>query len=634
MTPVQGKLLTNINYPSELKKLNENQLPDLCREIRDFILDVTSSNPGHLGASLGAVELAVALHYVFNAPDDKLIWDVGHQAYAHKILTGRKERFHQLRKHDGISGFPKRTESEYDAFGTGHSSTSISAALGMAIASKMQGEQERQHVAIIGDGSMTGGMALEGLNNAGVSNTNLLVILNDNGIAIDKSTGALKEYLIHIQTSRTYNRLKNITWKILGKASKYGPNSQRIVQQIENAIKGSLLKKSNLFESFSFRYFGPIDGNDVVRLTKVLKDLKNIKGPRILHVMTVKGKGLKEAENNQTVYHSPGAFDRKTGKIIDEKCPGKQAPKWQHVFGKTIIELAEQNEKIVGITPAMLSGSSLNMMLQKMPHRVFDVGIAEQHAVTFAAGLASSGLIPFCNIYSTFMQRAFDQLIHDVALQNLDVVFCLDRGGLVGEDGATHHGAYDLAYFRSIPNMTVSAPMNESELRSLMYTAQLPGQGPFSIRYPKGRGVMPDWKTPFVEIPVGKGKMLHEGKDVAILSIGHVGNFATEACKVLAEEKTDVTHCDMRFVKPLDERLLHEVFSQHSHVLTVEDGSLQGGFGSAILEFAQDHGYGAAIKRLGVPDRYVEQGSLEELYRECGYDTAGIVQAVKQMIRP
>ncbi|MCF8230033.1 MAG: 1-deoxy-D-xylulose-5-phosphate synthase [Bacteroidales bacterium] len=631
MTPLQGKLLENIDYPSELKKLKEKQLPELCKELREFILDVTSSNPGHVGASLGAVELAVALHYIFNTPNDKVIWDVGHQAYAHKILTGRKSVFQNLRKYKGISGFPRMSESEYDAFGTGHSSTSISAALGMAIASKMKND-DRQHVAVIGDGSMTGGMALEGLNNAGVSNTNLLVILNDNGIAIDKSTGALKEYLIQIQTSRTYNRIKNLTWKLLGKASKYGPNSQRIVQQIENAIKGSLLKKSNLFESFNFRYFGPVDGNDVVRLTKVLRDLKDIQGPKILHVMTVKGKGLKEAELHQTTYHSPGTFDRKTGKIIDEKCPGKIPPKWQHVFGKTIIELAERNEKIIGITPAMLSGSSLNMMLQKMPHRVFDVGIAEQHAVTFAAGLAAAGMKPFCNIYSTFMQRAFDQVIHDVALQKLDVVFCLDRGGLVGEDGATHHGAFDMAYFRSIPNMIVSAPMNESELRSMMYTAQLTGMGPFSIRYPKGRGFLPNWKTPMQEIGIGKARKLKDGKDAVILSIGHVGNFALEACEALAKDNVDVALYDMRFVKPMDKKVLRNVFDNFNYVLTVEDGSLQAGFGSAVLEFMEDHHYQAKVKRLGIPDAYIEQGSLEELYKECGYDTEGIILAVKSLI--
>lgn len=633
MTPVQGNKLLHVNYPSDLKQLKEDELVELCDDIREFILDVTSEKPGHVGASLGTVELSVALHYIFNTPDDKLVWDVGHQAYAHKILTGRKNEFHTLRSYKGISGFPKMSESEYDAFGTGHSSTSISAALGMAIASKMQRDTNRHHIAVIGDGSMTGGMAIEALNNAGVSDTNLLVILNDNGIAIDKNTGALKDYLTDIQTSRTYNRIKNLAWKVLGKASKYGPNSQRLVQQIENAIKGSLMKKSNLFESFNFRYFGPVDGNDVVRLTKVLNDLKRIKGPKLLHVMTVKGKGLKAAENDQVKFHAPGAFNRKTGEIIDEKCPAKMPPKYQHVFGRTIIELAEKNEKIVGITPAMLSGSSLTMMLQVMPDRVFDVGIAEQHAVTFAAGLAAKGMIPFCNIYSTFMQRAYDQVIHDVALQDLPVVFCLDRGGLVGEDGATHHGAYDLAYFRSVPGMIVSAPMNEAELRNLMFTAQSKKHGPFSIRYPKGRGVMPDWITPMHELEIGKGRKIREGKDVAILSIGHVGNYAIESCKQLEKEGVDAAHYDMRFLKPIDEEILHEVFKKHNKILTVEDGTLVGGLGSAVLEFMSDNHFKADVKRLGVPDIYIGQGTNEELHKDCGYDTDGIVKAVNGILK-
>ncbi len=632
MTPETGKILTQVNFPDDLKKLKEESLPELCKEIRDFILDVTCANPGHVGASLGTVELAVALHYIYNTPNDKLIWDVGHQAYAHKILTGRKKDFHTLRKYKGVSGFPKMAESGYDAFGTGHSSTSISAALGMAIADKMNGVTNRNYIAVIGDGSMTGGMAIEGLNNAGVSKANLLVVLNDNGISIDQSVGALKEYLLDISTSRMYNRIKNLAWKILGKASKYGPNSQRIFQQIENAVKGSILKKSNLFESFNFRYFGPVDGHDVIRLSKILSDMKRIKGPKLLHVITKKGKGFKRAEKDQTVFHSPGAFDRKTGDIVKDTCPDKKPPKYQTVFGRTLIELAEQNAKIVGITPAMPTGSSLNLMMEKMPDRVFDVGIAEQHAVTFAAGLAARGLTPYCNIYSTFMQRAYDQLIHDVAIQKLHVVFCLDRSGLVGEDGATHHGAYDLAYLRSIPNLIVSSPMNEAELRNLMYTAQLENMGPFSIRYPKGRGVMPEWKTPMQKIEIGKARKLLDGKDIALISIGHVGNYVNEAANILKEKNIRIAHYDMRFLKPIDEDVLHEVFEKFKHIITIEDGTILGGLGSAVLEFMSDHNYKANIIRLGIPDRFIEHGSTEELHKECGFDAEGIVKTVEAVI--
>lgn len=632
MTPKAGSLLAKINSPSDLRLLGDDELTQLCDEVRNFIIDVTAANPGHLGASLGTVELAVALHYAFNTPDDQLVWDVGHQAYAHKILTERKDVFSTNRTYKGISGFPKRSESKYDSFGVGHSSTSISAALGMAVASEMKGEFQRKHIAVIGDGSLTGGMAMEAMNNAGVSKANLLVILNDNGISIDKSVGALKDYLLDITTSRTYNRLKNLVWRILGKVTiKYGPNHQRIAQQIENAIKGTILKRSNLFESYGFRYFGPVDGHDVKRLVKLFVDLQRIPGPKLLHVITKKGKGLSLAEKDQTRYHAPGTFDRKTGEIIENKCPGKQAPKYQTVFGRTIIELAEENEKILGITPAMISGCSLNLMMQKMPDRVFDVGIAEQHAVTFSAGLATQGMMPFCNIYSSFMQRAYDQVIHDVALQNLNVVFCLDRSGLVGEDGATHHGAYDLAYFRAVPNMIVSAPMNEEELRNLMYTAQLKDQGCFSIRYPRGRGVMPEWKTPFKQIEIGKGRKLKEGKDIAVISIGHPGNFVREAAKALSLEGIEVSHYDMRFLKPIDENLLHHALKNHSKIICVEDGTIIGGLGSAVLEFMMENKYKVDVKRLGIPDRFVEQGSLQELYRECGFDTDGIIDAVKKI---
>jgi 1-deoxy-D-xylulose-5-phosphate synthase len=631
MASVQGTLLSQIYSPTDLKKLKETELAQLCEEIRQFIINETSTNPGHLGAGLGVVELTVALHYVFNTPYDKLIWDVGHQAYAHKIITGRKDLFHLNRMIDGISGFPKMSESEYDAFGVGHASTSISAALGMAVSARLQHDNTRQHIAVIGDGSMTGGQAMEAMNNAGVSKANLLVILNDNGIAIDKNVGAMKDYLTDITTSRFYNRLKDKIWYLMGGNTRYGNNSRAVVRQISNALKLTLLKKSNLFEAFNFRYFGPVDGHDVVHLTEILGDLKNIPGPKLLHIVTVKGKGFTVAENNQTIYHAPGLFNAETGEIIEDKKCHSLPPKYQIVFGKTILELAELNPKIVGITPAMPTGCSLNLMMLKMPHRAFDVGIAEQHAVTFSAGLAATGMTPFCNIYSSFMQRAYDQVIHDVALQNLNVVFCLDRGGLVGEDGATHHGVYDLAYFRCIPNITVSSPMNEVELRNLMYTAQLDNMGPFVIRYPRGRGVTDGWRRPFEKIEVGTGQRLREGKDLAILSIGHIGNLATKACKQLSEMGIEAGHYDMRFLKPIDEVLLHEVFKKYDKVITIEDGTIIGGLGSAVIEFMNDHHYRADIKRLGVPDTFIEQGTVAELYRICGCDVQGIIEAAKEL---
>lgn len=633
MVEYTGELLKHIENPSDLRELSEEKLPQLCDEIREFIIEATSTNPGHLGASLGVVDLTVALHYAYNTPYDRLIWDVGHQAYAHKILTGRKDLFHLNRKFKGISGFPRMSESEFDAFGVGHSSTSISAALGMAIASNLKKDNNRQHIAVIGDGSMTGGMAMEALNNAGVSGTNLLVILNDNGIAIDKNVGALKDYLVDMATSPVYNRLKNLVWKLLGKVTiKYGPDHQRIAQQIENAIKGSILRRSNLFESFGFRYFGPVDGHDVKRLARLFVDLQNIPGPKLLHIITKKGKGLKSAEKDQTLYHAPGAFDRKTGQIIQTTCTEKQAPKYQTVFGRTILELAEKNAKIVGVTPAMPTGCSLNLMMEKMPERVFDVGIAEQHAVTFSAGLAAQGMIPFCNIYSTFMQRAYDQVIHDVALQKLPVVLCLDRGGLVGEDGATHHGAFDLAYLRSVPEMIVSAPMNEEELRNLMYTAQLKNQGAISIRYPRGRGVMPEWKTAFQEIEIGKGRIISEGEKIAIISIGHIGNTVIKASEKLLEENIRIGHFDMRFLKPIDEEMLHHILKNYQKIITVEDGTIIGGLGSAVLEFMSDHNYHTSVKRLGIPDKFIEQGSIAELSKECGFDAEGIYLSVKTLL--
>ena len=624
-------LLENINIPQDLKQLKSSDLPQVCDELRQFIVDVVSTKGGHFGASLGVVELTVALHYIFNTPYDQLVWDVGHQAYGHKILTGRKDRFHTNRIYKGISGFPKRSESEYDTFGVGHSSTSISGALGMAVASNHKGEKDKQHIAVIGDGSMTAGLAFEGLNHAGIENSNLLVILNDNCMSIDPNVGALKEYLTDIATSHTYNKVKDDVWKLLGKISKFGPNAQSIASKLENAIKSALLKQSNYFESLNFRYFGPVDGHDVVHLSKVLNDLKDIPGPKILHCLTKKGKGYEPAEKGSpTKWHAPGLFDKNTGEIIKSVTSSPEPPKYQDVFGKTIIELARENDKIMGVTPAMPTGCSLGMMMEEMPKRAFDVGIAEQHAVTFSAGLATQGMVPYCNIYSSFMQRAYDQVVHDVAIQNLNVVFCLDRGGLVGADGPTHHGVYDMAYFRCIPNMVVSAPMNEQELRNLMYTAQLPNQGPFSIRYPRGKGVMVDWQMPFEEISVGQGRKLSDGDEVAILTIGHVGNFAVKAIEEL--ETYSIAHYDMRFVKPLDEKLLHQIFKKHSKVITVEDGCIQGGFGSAVIEFMADHNYQAQIKRLGIPDKYVEHGTQAELWRECNYDTQAIVETIQQIV--
>ncbi|TGE21799.1 1-deoxy-D-xylulose-5-phosphate synthase [Hymenobacter aquaticus] len=626
-----GELLAAINSPDDLKKLSEDQLVQVSQELRQFIIDSVSIYGGHFGASLGVVELTVALHYVFNTPYDQLVWDVGHQAYGHKILTGRRDRFPTNRRYGGMSGFPKRKESEYDAFGVGHSSTSIGAALGMAVASDYKGEKDRQHIAVIGDGAMTAGMAFEALNHAGVANSNLLVILNDNCMSIDPNVGALKEYLTDITTSRTYNKVRDELWNVLGKLSKFGPNPQQIARKVESAMKATLLKQSNLFEALNFRYFGPVDGHDVQHLATILQDLKSIPGPKILHCVTVKGKGYALAEKDQTLWHAPGLFDKITGEIHKKTYEKPQPPKYQDVFGHTMVELAEQNAKVMGVTPAMPSGCSLNIMMKAMPDRAFDVGIAEQHAVTFSAGLATQGLVPFCNIYSSFMQRAYDQVLHDVALQDLNVVFCLDRAGFAGADGPTHHGCYDIAYMRCIPNMVVAAPMNEEELRNLMYTAQLPDMGPFSIRYPRGEGVMPEWRTPFKKIAVGTGRVVREGEGVAILTIGHIGNYAVKATQQLAAEGLSVGHFDMRFAKPLDEEMLAAALSQYKAIVTVEDGCLQGGFGAAILEFMADHGYSVPVKRLGIPDRVVEHGTQDELYKECGFDADGIAAAVREM---
>jgi 1-deoxy-D-xylulose-5-phosphate synthase len=626
-----GNLLQNINYPADLKQLKVEELKQVCQELRQYIIDVVSVNGGHFAASLGVVELTVALQYVLNTPYDQLVWDVGHQAYGHKILTGRREIFHTNRIYKGMSGFPKRSESIYDTFGVGHSSTSISAALGMAVASQYKGETDRQHVAVIGDGAMTAGISFEALNHAGIENSNLLVILNDNNMSIDPNVGALKEYLTDITTSKPYNRFRDDIAHILAKLSAIGPDAYKMAQKIEKSIKGTLLKKSNFFEALKFRYFGPIDGHDVEHMVRVLRDLRDIPGPKLLHCITVKGKGYALAEKDQTKWHAPGLFDKITGEIKKTKHDKPQPPKYQEVFGQTIIELAEQNPKIMGITPAMPSGCSLNLMMKAMPNRAFDVGIAEQHAVTFSAGLATQGLIPFCNIYSSFMQRAYDQVIHDVAIQNLNVVFCLDRAGIAGADGPTHHGAYDLAFMRCIPNMTVSAPMNEEELRNLMFTAQQDDMGPFVIRYPRGNGVMVDWKRPFKAIKVGKGRKICDGEEIAVLSIGHAGNEVVKAIAELNTEGYYPAHYDLRFVKPLDEALLHEVFQKFSKVITVEDGCLEGGMGSAVLEFMADNNYAVQVVRLGIPDQVIEHGEQPELWAECGYDAKSIAATVKNL---
>ena len=624
-----GSFLDQIDIPQDLRaKFSLEDLPQVSAEVRQYIIDVISEiGNSHFGASLGVVELTVALHFVFDTPKDKIVWDVGHQAYGHKILTGRRKIFHTNRSKGGISGFPKRSESEYDTFGVGHSSTSVSAALGMAIANKYNGDSKTQHIAVIGDGAMTAGMAFEGINHAGFEkDANLLVILNDNGMSIEPSVGALREYSKNFKPSQPLGNVKDELWKLLGKVSKFGPDAQSIVAKVSKALKGG---QSNLFESLNFQYFGPIDGHDVERLASVLSELKNIPGPKILHCITRKGAGYKfSEEGNPAQWHAPGIFNKLTGEIVKIAPAASNPPKYQDVFGHTIVELAEKNEKIMGITPAMPSGCSLNIMMKAMPNRAFDVGIAEQHAVTFSAGLATQGLLPFCNIYSSFMQRAYDQVLHDVALQNLDVVFCLDRAGLVGADGATHHGAYDLAYMRCIPNMIVASPMNEEELRNLMFTAQLPNKGPFTIRYPRGRGVLSEWKTPMKEITVGKGRRLTNGDDIAILSIGHPGNFVQEAVDELSKIGVSVAHYDMRFVKPLDEIMLHEVFTKFKYIVSVEDGCVMGGFGSAVIEFMADQKYQVDLTRLGIPDKYIHHGTQKELWSDCGFDAKGIVNTV------
>ncbi|CAN5809616.1 1-deoxy-D-xylulose-5-phosphate synthase [soil metagenome] len=629
-----GNLLNNINSPEDLKKLSKEQLHTVCDELRQYIIDVVSVHGGHFAASLGVVELSVALHYVFNTPYDQLVWDVGHQAYGHKILTGRKDSFPTNRKYHGLSGFPNRSESEYDTFGVGHSSTSISAALGMSMASYYKGEKDKQHIAVIGDGAMTAGLAFEAMNHAGTANSNLIIILNDNCMSIDPNVGALKEYLTDITTSHTYNELRDNVWKALGKLPVGKNFSREMASKLEASLKGIVSKSSNLFEALKLRYFGPIDGHNINKLVDTLSDLRDIPGPKILHIKTVKGKGYALAEKDQTKWHAPGLFDKITGEIVKKKFDIPQPSKYQDVFGHTIIELAEMNDKIMGVTPAMPSGSSLKYMMEKMPDRAFDVGICEQHAVTLSAGLATQGMKVFCNIYSSFMQRAYDMVIHDVAIQNLPVVFCLDRAGLVGEDGPTHHGCYDIAYMRCIPNMIVSAPMNEKELRNLMYTSQLAStKNPFVIRYPRGEGVMPDWKTPFEAIEIGKGRKIKDGQDVAILSFGHPGNFAASAIRTVKAEGINPAHYDMRFVKPIDKEMLHEVFAKFNKVVTIEDGTIVGGFGSAVLEFMNEYGYKADVKIMGIPDRLVEHGTPKQLYEEIGLDANAIADTLRDMVK-
>ena len=622
MTPKPETILSKINSPDDMKMLGVSELIQLSDELRSFILDVVSVHPGHLGSSLGVVELTVALHYVFNTPYDRLIWDVGHQAYGHKILTGRRDIFHTNRQFKGIGGFPIRNESEYDAFGVGHASTSISAALGMAEASKLKGETNRKHIAVIGDGALTGGMAIEGLNNAGVTNADILVILNDNNISIDKSVGSIKDYFsqISVSSSAKYNI----------KSSKYLGGSFTSDDKLDRGDSVRFKRKSNLFEAMNFKYFGPVDGHDVPSLIKILSQIQNISGPKLLHVITKKGKGFKKAEEEQTVYHAPGKFNRETGELIKSNTD-KLPATYQEVFGKTLLELAINNEKIVAITPAMPTGSALNYMMDEFPNRVFDVGIAEQHAVTFSAGMAAEGFKPFCTIYSTFLQRAYDQVIHDVALQKLPVVFCIDRAGLVGEDGATHHGVFDMAFMQNIPGIVISAPMNEIELRNLMFTASTYNDGPFSIRYPRRRGVLEKWNIPMQKLKIGEGRCLQEGEKIALLSIGHVGNFVEESLKILSANNITPGHFDMRFISPVDEKMLHHIFNNYEQILTIEDGSVLGGLAALIARFKNNNNYQNKLKSLGVPNKFIEHGDIETLHKVCGFDVDGITEAVVDM---
>ena len=621
------ELLPNINLPADLRALPIEDLPQVCNELRQEIIRELANNPGHFASGLGVVELTVALHYVFNTPYDRLVWDVGHQAAGHKILTGRRKTFSTYRHLGGLRPFPSPEESEYDTFACGHASNSISAALGMAVAAQGHGESDRQVVAVIGDGSMSGGLAFEGLNNVSSTPNNLLIILNDNNMSIDRSVGGMKHYLHQLHTSSFYNNLRYRLSQQLVRWGLLGENTRQRILRFNNSVKSLLSNQQNIFEGLNIRYFGPIDGHDVVELVATLRQIKNMKGPKLLHIHTVKGKGFQAAEENPTVYHAPGKYDPETGERLSCNTEGLP-PRYQDVFGETLLELAKQNDKIVGITPAMATGCSLSIMMKEMPERTFDVGIAEGHAVTFAGGLAKEGLVPFCNIYSSFAQRAYDNIIHDVALCRLPVVFCLDRAGLVGQDGATHHGAFDLAALRPIPNLTISSPMNEHELRCLMYTAQLPDKGPFVIRYPRGRGTLTDWRCPLVELPIGRGRKLTEGSDVAVLTLGPIGNVVAEVVRELKEAGRLVAHYDMRFLKPIDQDILREVGKGYKRIVTVEDGVVQGGLGSAVVEYMADHNLHPEVIRLGLPDSFVEHGTPEELYHIVGLDAEAIKKAL------
>ncbi len=625
--------LDQIQTPEDLRKLALDQLPQLCDELRHFIIEQTAKHPGHLGSSLGVIELTVAIHYVFDTPNDKLVWDVGHQAYCHKILTGRKNQFSTNRCYNGISGFPRREESEYDAFGTGHSSTSISAALGMAMAAKMNGDTQRNHIAVIGDGAMTGGMAFEAMNQAAYRDVNMLVILNDNKISIDSSTGAMSKYLLSITASPAYNRFKNRMWNLFTFRSKQSNKITNWFGRLGNGVKGYLLGGSNWFQSLGYRYFGPADGHDVVSLVKTLRDLKKLPGQKVLHILTIKGKGLEMAEQHQTAYHAPGKFDPSTGQIIHPEC-GNMPPKYQDVFGHTILEIAQQDEKVVGITPAMATGCSLTIMDAVFPDRVFDVGIAEQHAVTFSAGLAAEGYIPFCNIYSSFLQRGYDQVIHDVALQNLPVIFCIDRAGLVGEDGATHQGSFDLAFLRSVPNLIIASPLNEHELRNMMLTAYQnakDGGLPFVIRYPRGRGVLTDWRNEPEILPIGKSQMLREGEKILVLSLGPLGNNVSAALETLGKENVNAAHLNVRFLKPLDEEVLTTLAAKYPIWLTVEDGTEKGGLFSAVAEFLENQESNVHLHHIALPDRFISHGDIPSLYHEVGFGVEDIQQTIRSI---
>lgn len=627
--PTSYELLNKINSPDDLRHVPTEALPQVCHELRMKIIDELSRNPGHFGSSLGVVELTVALHYIFNTPEDRIVWDVGHQAYGHKILTGRRDRFCTNRKLNGLCPFPSPAESEYDTFTCGHASNSISAALGMAVAAAQKGEDNRHVVAVIGDGAMSGGLAFEGLNNVSSTPNNLLIILNDNDMAIDRSVGGMKQYLLNLQTSERYNRIRYTLSKKFHDWGWLNEEKRKSLIRFNNSLKSVIAQQQNIFEGLNIRYFGPVDGHNIQALIKVLKEIKDMKGPKLLHIHTVKGKGFKPAEKSATVWHAPGIFDKETGERI-VSCSEGLPPRFQDVFGATLVELAQQNDKIIGVTPAMPTGCSMNMLMKEMPQRTFDVGIAEGHAVTFSGGMAKEGMIPFCNIYSSFMQRAYDNIIHDVAIQKLPVVLCLDRAGLVGEDGPTHHGVFDMAYLRIIPNLTIASPMDEMELRRLMYTAQLPDMGPFAIRYPRGRGVLTEWKCPLEAVKVGTGRKLKDGCDLAVITIGPIGNMAGKAIELYEAEHPgkSIAHYDLRFLKPLDEEMLHEIGSRFKKIITVEDGVLKGGMGSAVLEFMSDNGYCPTVKRLGIDDKFVQHGPVDALYRICHIDTNSIYHTI------